>query len=81
MVKITTTKGIIFANPALTYPLFFPDSSLDRKRISEYDNEKIDTKKNRMNNNKKDNTTTDRDDKKRFSKHSFNLRNYHQQNR
>ena len=29
MVKITTTKGIIFANPALTYPLFFPDPSSD----------------------------------------------------
>ena len=29
IVKITTTKGIIFANQALTYPLFFPDPSSD----------------------------------------------------
>ena len=66
MVKITTTKGIIFTNPALTYLLFFPDSSPDRKHISEYDNDKIDSKKSRMNNDKKGFTTTARDDKKDF---------------
>ena len=66
MVNITTTKGIIFANPALTHPLFFPDSSSDRKHISEYDDEKIDSKKNRMNNDKKGFTTTARVDKKYF---------------
>ena len=64
MVKITTTKGIIFANPSLTYPLFFPNSSSERKRISEYDNNKIDFQKNRVNNDKKVSTTTARDDKK-----------------
>ena len=66
MIKITTTKGIIFANPALAYPLFFPDSSSERKYISEYDNNKIDSKKNRVNNDKKLFTPTARDDKKDY---------------
>ena len=64
MVKITTTKGIIFANLALTYSLFFPDSSSEKKSSSDNEDTKLDSKKNRNNSDKKYQYSKNKEDKK-----------------